>query len=423
MTHDELIISYAVKINGGSGVLVSALSQDYTYVLTAKHVLTSTNQVQVTRSGLPLQVIDQPYFHPTLDCALIKVEFQKDVKQRNWLDSLPTGAAFSFAGFPNTNVNTNIPYKIYTGLLNSTLDGVVVCNLNNSPAQESIVGMSGGGLYHVCNGYPYLVGVQYRMDDEEEHLRWGRIRCFSLAIFEDIITQQNLAPMAPSFMADFSLLREDIFYFNAANPDNVKKLHNKLNEFAEFLIAQGLPSPHELMTRYNKKLLVEQEETQAAVLDKELWVAYFEFVIICALIDDQKNIDEDYIKGLDKRRRFVYSGSNAHWIRYLSEILKAAKSMLDEHGIMIISSPQEDAPCFPDEEDLDDVIDDIASAPTAGIGGRIDDVHSEVYKTYTVAHMKGLCNKYVLTKHREYGQALPSRQLPIFRDYYNEVIK
>ena len=37
MTPDELIISHAVKINGGSGVLVGAISQDYSYVLTAKH--------------------------------------------------------------------------------------------------------------------------------------------------------------------------------------------------------------------------------------------------------------------------------------------------------------------------------------------------------------------------------------------------
>lgn len=416
MTPDELIISYAVKINGGSGVLVGAVSLDYTYVLTAKHVLTAANQV--TRSGVPLQVIDEPYLHPTLDCALIKVEFLQDVKQRNWLGNLPTAAALSFVGFPDTNTDTDIPYKIYTGVQNSTVNNVVVCNLNNSPAQDAIVGMSGGGLYHVCNGYPYLVGVESRMDDEDENLRWGRIRCFSMAIFEEIITQQNLSPMAPSFMACFSQLKEEVFYFNAANPDNVVKLHRKLHEFAELLIEQGLPPPHELMRRYNKTLLV-GHETQTSVLDKELWVAYFEFVIVCALIDDQKNINEDYIKCLDKRRRFVYSGSNAHWITHLSEILKAAKSTLDEHGIMIISSPHEEAPCLPDEEDLDQVIDDIASVGTGGI----DDVHGEVYKTYTVAHMKGLRNKYVLKKHREYGAARVSEQLKIFRDYYNEVIK
>ncbi|MFM5372104.1 ABC-three component system protein [Aeromonas veronii] len=420
MTPDELIISYAVKINGGSGVLVGALSQDYTYVFTAKHVLSATNQV--TRSGVPLQIIDEPYLHPKLDCAVIKVEFQQNVKQRNWLGNVPTGAVLSFVGFPDTNTNTDIPYKIYTGVQNSTLNNVVVCNLNNSPAQDAIVGMSGGGLYHVYNGYPYLVGVESRMDDEDEHLRWGRIRCFSMAIFEEIIAQHDLALIAPSFMTCFSQLKDDIFYFNAANPDNVVKLHKKLHEYADTVIALGLPPPHELMTRYNKKLLV-GHETQAAVLDRDLWVAYFEFVIVCALIDGPNNIDEDYIKDLEKRRRFVYSGSNAHWIRHLSEILKAAKSTLDEHGVMIISSPQEEAPCLPDEEDLEEVIDDIASAPTVGTGGRIDDVHSEVYKTYTVAHMKGLRNKYVLKKHREYGLARPSEQLKIFRDYYNEVIK
>lgn len=420
MTPDELMISYAVKINGGSGVLVGALSQDYTYVLTAKHVLSETNQV--FREGIPLQIIDKPYLHPTLDCAVIKVEFQQNVKQHNWLGDVSSGAAISFAGFPNTNANTNIPYKIYTGSLNSVLNNVVVCNLNNAPAQGAINGMSGGGLYHLYNGCLYLMGVECRMDDEDESLRWGRIRCFSMPVFEEIIAQNSLALIAPSFMECFSQLKDDIFHFNASNPNNVETLRNKLHQFAHALIVKGLPRPYDLMKRYNKKLLV-GHETSAAVLDRDLWVAYYEFVIVCALIDAPTNIDDVYIKELETRRRFVYSGCHDHWIRHLSEILTLAKSTLDEDGVMIVSSPQENAPCFPDDEDLAEVIDDIASVPSLGAGVRIDDVHGEIYKTFTIAHLKGLRNEYVLNKHREYGRSAASEQLTIFRDYYNEVIK
>ncbi|OKA24033.1 hypothetical protein BOH74_12130 [Pseudomonas versuta] len=420
MTADELIVSYAVKVNEGSGVLVSALSQEYSYVFTAKHVLSDVNVI--TRNGNSLSVKNKPYLHPDLDCAVIQVEFQTDVKQRNWMGEISAGAAFSFVGYPKTNVGTESPYKVYTGQRNSVVNNVVVCNLDNSPTQDAITGMSGGGLYHVVNGYPYLVGVECRMDDEDEELRWGRIRCYSLAIFEEIIATHQLSLIAPSFMECFSRLREEIFYFNVSKPENVLKLNKKLSEFADYLIEQGLPPPHSIMMRYQRKLLVGLE-TPAAVLDKSLWIAYFEFLIVCALIDEPPVVDDAYFKSLDTRRRFVYSSSSSHWIKHLSEILKAARSSLDECGTMVINSPQEEAPHLPDEDDLSEIIDDIASSPKLGKLSRIDDVHGEVYRTYTVTHMKGLRNEYVVKKHREYGKAMSSAQLGIFRDYYNEIIK
>ncbi|HDC4525825.1 hypothetical protein QTN38_009830 [Enterobacter cloacae subsp. cloacae] len=420
MTTDELTVSYAVKINGGSGVLVGALSQEYTYVFTAKHVVGTRNQV--TRNGIPIRILNGPFLHPSLDCAILQVEFQPDVTQRHWIGEISATAAVSFVGYPNTNTGTTTPYKIYIGQLNSVNNDLLVCNLDNGPQQEAIAGMSGGGIYHIYNGYPYLLGVEYRMDDEDENLRWGRIRCISLKPYESILAANSLAFIAPSFMKCFSQLKDDIFHFNAARPENVLQLNNKLREYAQALIDAGLPPPHDFMLKQQKKLLV-GHEPHGAILNRDLWVAYFEFVIVCVLIDEPENIDGEYLSGLESRRRFVYSSSNAHWIRHLSEMLKAARLALDEHGVMIINSPQEEAPHLPDEDDLEEVIDDIASAPKIGAMPRIDDVHGEVYRTYTVTHMKGLRNEYVLKKHRIYGAASASNQLPLFREFYNEVIK
>jgi tRNA A37 N6-isopentenylltransferase MiaA len=38
-TASEVMQSYCVMVNGGSGVLVNAMTQDYSYVLTAAHVI------------------------------------------------------------------------------------------------------------------------------------------------------------------------------------------------------------------------------------------------------------------------------------------------------------------------------------------------------------------------------------------------
>ena len=97
--------------------------------------------------------------------------------------------------------------------------------------------------------------------------------------------------------------------------------------------------------------------------------------------------------------------------------------MLDAKGTMVVASPQEDARELPEDSHLEYVLDDIGSVPTSGSMLRIDNINDPVYKTYTVTHMKGLRNKYVVLKEWEYGKAMPSAQLNIFREYYNEVIK
>ncbi|SEQ93554.1 hypothetical protein SAMN04244573_02557 [Azotobacter beijerinckii] len=421
MAVDELIISYAVKVNAGSGVLISALSQEFSYVLTARHVI--GDHPEVSRDGRAINVIEPPYHHPDVDCSIIKVEYQADIKQRTWMGVLPAGSRISYVGYPRSNVGTGRPYKIYTGSPNDLAHQIIVCNLDNNPSQESIEGMSGGGVYYIDGHLPYLWGVESRMDDEDPEARYGRIRCFPISRFEEIIETHKLVQIAPFYMGCFSNFKDDIFYFNAANPVNVQKLRQKLIEQAEWLIDQGMPAPHDLMVRYLRELLIGDDEPDVTVMGRKLWVAYFEFVIVCSILDDVDIIDEAYLKTLDRKRRFMYSSSADNWIRKLSEIFKAAKDMLDANGAMLVNSPQENAIGVPDPEDLEEVIGDIASSPRFRELSRIDNAHGEIYKTYSIAHLKGLRNEHVLNKHREYGSSTVGKQLSIFKGYYGSAIK
>lgn len=47
MTVSERITKHSVKVNGGSGVLVNTMSLDYSYVLTADHVLEDNDSANV----------------------------------------------------------------------------------------------------------------------------------------------------------------------------------------------------------------------------------------------------------------------------------------------------------------------------------------------------------------------------------------
>lgn len=223
-------------------------------------------------------------------------------------------------------------------------------------------------------------------------------------------------------MECFSRLKDNIFEFNVIAQSNVKKLRNNLGSVADALVARGLPAPYQLMLRYNEDLLLPKEHV-SAVQDKELWVAYFEFVIICALIDDVDTVDDEYLQALERKRRIVYSSTGKNWLCKLDDILKIAKRMLDRGGTIVVNSPQENADMQPTLEHLKGIIDDITAVPPSGSFLQIDNANEDTYKTFTVTHLKGLRDYYVVKKEWEFGKATPADQLQIFRSNYSEVIK
>lgn len=421
MSTDELIIAHAVKVNSGSGVLVSALSSEFTYVLTAKHVI--DGPITVSRNGQEISVIETPYNHPDCDCSIIKVEYQSDVFQSVWDGDLETGSRVSYVGYPRSNASSAIPYKIFSGSSNNKAHQIIVCNLDNSPSQESIEGMSGGGVYYIQDGLPHLWAVEFRMDDEDTEARYGRIRCYSIECFCQIIESNKLLPIAPFYMQCFSNLQRDIFHFEAAKPQNVEKLRRKLDEQANWLIEHEMPTPYDLMMRYQRELLLGKEEPDSTILNKELWIAYLEFAVISSILDQTNVIDQQYLEGLDRKRRFIYSSHEGNWLCQLSDIFKIARDMLDISGTILISSPQENAVSLPDSEDIDEVIDDIASSPKFRELSRIDSAHIDILKSYSIAHLKGLRNEFILAKHREYGNNALGQQLNILKAHYDQAIK
>jgi len=422
MTNDEIIASNSVRVNDGSGVLVSALSQEYSYVITAAHVLAESNVIK-DRHENRLEILSV-YKHPDADCAVIKINHVSNTILPTWQTArLAEKASLTLMGFPNSNINTATPLKAYTGQLTSFMDGLIVCTLDGGPGQNSIFGMSGGGIYHVHNGIPYLVGIETRMDDEDQDARWGRVRCYPLSKFNEIIEDNKLAKILPSFLKCFSKLKENMFGYNVIEPTNIEKLQEALLKMADILVEKGLPSPYELMEQYKADLLITYDHPEK-VQDRELWEAYFEFIIISALIDDANQVDFTYIKNLERRRRIMYSSDAANWIRKLDEILKAAKRMLEKNGTLIVSSPEPDPEMFPPTSKVSRIVNNITSIPTEGSFLTIDNIDHSVYETFVITHLKALRKKCVVRNEELFVKAGPGTgQLKLFRTFYNEIIK
>lgn len=109
MTVSEIMQSYCIRVNGGSGVLVNAMTQKYSYVLTAAHVLDGITAHEVLDyQGNPVEILEilrhsAPFDLTTLsnDYVILKVSFQAYVAQKIFnAEELQHSAGLTFVGYP-----------------------------------------------------------------------------------------------------------------------------------------------------------------------------------------------------------------------------------------------------------------------------------------------------------------------------------
>ena len=430
MTASEIMQSYCVRVNDGSGVLVNAMTQDYSYILTAAHVTKNVkDHVVIDYQGHNLHVLEVLTYPESkdveaipYDCAILKVEYQAGVEQKCIpASSLSLRSDLALVGFPGTERESSDPIKHYDGHLTSVFNEHVIFTIEGVPGRGTIEGMSGGGIYHVQGKIPFLVGIEYRMDGTGQDQQYGRVQCYSLVRFKDIITEHASAPMIPAYLECFSSMRETIFTFNVIDQNNVLNLKAALDSFADSLIASGMPPPYEVLQLYDLQLLVDSKQP-SELTTRELWVAYLEFLVISALMDNVGVVDTYYIKSIERKRRLLYTSDGVNWVSRLEELLKTARRLLDKDGTIIVASPDAAAKLLPPNFMLERVINDIAVVPSQGPFA-IDAVESSIYTSFKLTHLEGLRKSCVIDNEFEYQVQAPGlAQLKLFRDKLNEII-
>ncbi len=59
--------------------------------------------------------------------------------------------------------------------MTSVVNELIVFTVDGIPGKDTISGMS-GGVYHVDGNRPYLVGVEFRMDGDDQDQQYGRVQ-------------------------------------------------------------------------------------------------------------------------------------------------------------------------------------------------------------------------------------------------------
>src|SRR5574343_271664 len=223
---DELQF-FTVRVGTGSGCLFQPLNEEYSYVLTAKHVIEGIENFEITRQYIQedgtmideqFDILEGPYLHTDAnkDAAIIKVEKVSNIDNllRANLDPLEKENWY-LCGHPDSRESNNFSYRKNKLTIENPIDLYIEGEIERNVNHSEIVGQSGGGIIKFENSCFLLAGIQKKMAVEDEDETLSRIHFAPLSFFDEIVEENkdNLTPLFPPYIGAFSFLLQEIFPF------------------------------------------------------------------------------------------------------------------------------------------------------------------------------------------------------------------
>ena len=333
----------SVIVNGGSGVLFQPMTEEYSYILTAKHNLYDeqnkpklTTNIHFTRyQERASENIIEKYEHTTLDIAILKIEkidFESPYKQ---FEQVNNGDEFKFYGYPENRRQQTTKIKYFDLKVGDITGQEIVAENDRYYENSDVSGCSGGGVFRQDGENFILVGIECRMDAEstEEESNSSRLRFIGISVFDEIIEHNNieLQPLYPPFLNDFSSLLDNIFLLNG-----MEKAEKRLTQDRLRLIAEDLSKIIKPIDIKNKYSILEKNYDLKCYSNKELWSMYLEFMVISVFIDLCSPISVDAIEDINKKRKFLFLKSN-NWKENKEEILTSDFSSLPKIATVVVA--------------------------------------------------------------------------------------
>lgn len=285
---------HTVKVATGSGCLFRPMTDEYSYVLTAKHVVINESQpIKIVRQVIinevvtnqALEIIGTPFYHPdpNKDAAIIKV---KNIDIGNDLlrveELFANFEGYYLSGHPDVRTGEQYSFRSnsISELSNPKEHGYIEAVLGKTASHSEIVGQSGGGIIKVENDRLLLAGIQKKMSVSDEEML-GRIDFMPLSFYDEIINNNKaeLAPLLPYYLKCFSFLQEQVMKLDGCFVENnVAYTRNYLKNLTNSIIASDL-TPLFIKNYFNEKLLIHNHNPDT-ILEKGLWIGWLEFLII-----------------------------------------------------------------------------------------------------------------------------------------------
>jgi len=141
----------------------------------------------------------------------------------------------------------------------------------------------------------------------------GRIEFSPVYLFDEIINahQQHLSSLNPPYCKSFEFLKEQAMKLSGCFMDeNVVYARNFFQDIADEIVNNPL-TPDVIRNKLNKRML-NYEEEEDCLLQKGLWIAWLEFLIVLKILGENPQTEQD-LEDVFNKYRVIYSSSKDDW--------------------------------------------------------------------------------------------------------------
>jgi hypothetical protein len=406
---------FTVKVESGSGCLFQPMSDQYSYVLTARHVIKDAElPLSIVRQTVneegdlvneEFEMIGTPYYHrdfENIDAAIIKIQKVEDGIVELLRIDKPFGATgkFVLAGHPDARGKQQYSYRDNNLTLKMKKPfNYIEGELERVATYKEIVGQSGGGIINIDNGHYYLAGIQKKMSAPDTQEILGRIDFMPMAFFDEIVAEHDdLIELLPYYLTSFALLKDQVMKIeNCLVPGNVGYTREFLRNITDKIVDNKL-TPLFVKDFFKEKLLIGNKPSKNDLLSKELWITWLEYLIILNLIKDN-DITEANLREIFNSFRILFSNTTKDWSAQFKEIIQSDLRGLTQNGCIIVSTKSK-----PDKYVIPShAIDDIIRANNVQAGEMmIDEGIEHPFKSYKLIHLYAFQKKCIIDKEEDY---------------------
>jgi len=416
MNYEEFKLNL-VRVNSGSGVLVPAMSEEYCYVLTAKHNIVKAGNTIIDIKGVSFDISDEDIFSSdTLDASVVLLRGLVSPPLALSNIDLEHGENITLGGFPSLWEGKPTRDRYLDGKIKDVRNPEFDILCEEFPIQDEIMGMSGGGVFLKLPYEWALVGIEFEMAGSDDE-GGPQIHCYNLEVFEKIVSDNSLPLLMPAFFTNFEVLCDSSFVLEGTFFDEEKKkfLSSLLRAFSRSRLSKKAVSPQVLWDQLKEKIFVKNTPSHC-VSHKNLWIAWLELLMISLLMDekDAEHLDMEYIHNLSRNRRLLYSNSTADWSTFIKDIVATKMDGLENNSVLFIANNCNQPP--------NKAIVNFQSLPTdiARISSADFDFtkSKQQPKPDWIVHLSGLHWKSINDKEQEYECIDPAQTIEKIREEY-----
>ena len=342
---------YTVILDDSSGVLFQPLDETKTYILSAKHVFykgvehhngSDTKELknrinyrlstdQETAIEIEIKKGVNYYEHDDADAAILVLDKNSDFDQI-FIDERTNGFdGFNLTGYPESKRTADDKYDKHEirDLITYSPSLITLRLVVNHLDHKEITGFSGGGIIRTNGDSLLLAGIQSKTPIENCH---GEIQIVPVKRFEEIVDNNHLSKLLPSYLSNIELLINSIISYNETLPALKPKLQVAIRRQFEQVKC-------ELNIIYSSSYIKKSSTSVTGIKSKRFWTSFLEYALIISLLEVD-GFNEDILAKMNVTKKFIFSDSSKDIYDLYGEVLLLASENISNDCQVLLGTNQ-----------------------------------------------------------------------------------